>query len=65
MMQAFGADVVLVDQAFGAAAGRVSGADLALVELKAIEIAAERHAFYLNQFVRSGKRRRARFGYGH
>ncbi|MGD0142652.1 MAG: cysteine synthase family protein [Rhizomicrobium sp.] len=52
MMRAFGAEVVLVDQASGETADRVSGADLALAERKALEIVRERRAFYLNQFVR-------------
>ncbi len=52
MMRAFGAEVVLVNQASGETAGRVSGGDLALAEREAIEIARERKAFYLNQFVR-------------
>src|SRR5579871_2068467 len=36
MMRAFGAEVVLVDQASGDSAGRVSGKDLALVEHRAL-----------------------------
>jgi cysteine synthase A len=64
MMRAFGAEVILVDQASGDTAGRVSGADLALAERKATEIARERHAFYLNQFVREGNARAHESGTG-
>jgi cysteine synthase A len=50
MMRAFGAEVVLVDQAPGSVPGRVSGDDLALVESRAREIAVERDAFRADQF---------------
>jgi cysteine synthase A len=51
-MAAFGAEVVLVEQAPGAVAGQVSGADLDLVEARTLEIVSERGAFRADQFVR-------------
>jgi cysteine synthase A len=51
-MQAFGAEVVIVDQAEGAIDGQVSGEDLALVEKRAAEIVAHRDAFRVDQFLR-------------
>lgn len=51
MMQALGAEVVLVDQAPGSVAGQVSGPDLQLVERKAQQLMAERDAFRADQFV--------------
>lgn len=50
MIQAFGGELVLVDQAPGAVKGRVSGEDLRLVELEAERIVKETGALYLNQF---------------
>ncbi|MBN8216494.1 MAG: cysteine synthase family protein [Spirochaetes bacterium] len=50
MMRAFGAEVVLVDQAGGSIPGRVSGDDLALVDAKAREISAQRGAYRVDQF---------------
>jgi len=50
MMRAFGADVELVDQAPGSAPGRVSGADLDLVEKRTEEVVRERQAFRADQF---------------
>jgi len=50
MMRAFGARVELVDQVGGAAPGRVSGADLALVEERAQELTRELGAFRADQF---------------
>ena len=50
MMQALGAEVVLVDQAPGAPPGQVSGADLALVEQRAQQLVQERGAFRADQF---------------
>jgi cysteine synthase A len=52
-MTAFGAEVILVDQAVGAVDGRVSGADLALVEAAAAEIVSRRGAFRVDQFRRA------------
>jgi len=51
-MKAFGAEVVVVDQAPGALPGQVSGEDLALVESKAEQIVKEREAFRVDQFNR-------------
>jgi len=50
MIRAFGGEVVLVDQAPGAVKGRVTGADLALVEEAAARIIRETGAFFLGQF---------------
>jgi cysteine synthase A len=54
MMAALGAEVVLVPQSEGGAAGEVSGDDLALVEEAAQRITAERGAFRADQFTRDG-----------
>lgn len=54
MMRALGAEVVLVPQAAGGRPGRVSGADLALVEDAAQRVTAERGAFRADQFARAG-----------
>ena len=53
-MTALGAEVVLVDQAPGSIPGQVSGADLALVEARTVEIVAERAAFRADQFGARG-----------
>ncbi|MBI2300643.1 MAG: cysteine synthase family protein [Armatimonadetes bacterium] len=50
MMRALGAEVVLVPQAPGSRSGQVSGADLDLVRQRAAELAAERGAWYVDQF---------------
>lgn len=50
MMQALGAEVVLVDQAAGAPPNQVSGADLALVEERTQELVRRRGAFRADQF---------------
>ncbi len=51
MMRALGAKVVLVPQAEGSIGGQVSGADLALVKLRAQELTDELHAFRADQFA--------------
>jgi cysteine synthase A len=51
MMRALGAEVVLVPQAPGARPGHVTGEHLALVEIQAQELTAERRAFRADQFV--------------
>lgn len=51
-MTAFGAEVIVVDQAEGAVDGQVTGADLALVEEMAAEVVARRGAFRVDQFQR-------------
>ncbi len=53
-MRAYGAEVVLVDQAIGSGSDSVSGADLALVESEAERLARERAAFRPDQFVHRG-----------
>jgi cysteine synthase A len=50
MMNALGAEVVLVDQLPSSLPGQVSGGDLELVELAAQEITAEKNAFRADQF---------------
>ena len=50
MMQALGADVVLVDQAPGSPPNEVSGADLALVDERAANLVDESGAFRADQF---------------
>ncbi len=50
MMQALGAEIVLVDQAEGSPPGQVSGEDLALVAEAADRIVVERDAFRADQF---------------
>ncbi len=50
ILQAFGAEVVLVPQAPGGVPGQVSGEDLALVEQRAAELTAELNAFRPDQF---------------
>jgi cysteine synthase A len=50
MIEAFGGEVVLVEQAPGAVKGKVSGEDLALVEKEAERLVEENGAFFLNQF---------------
>ena len=54
MMQALGAEVVLVDQCAGSRPGRVSGEDLARVEAEARRIVAARGAFRADQFHHRG-----------
>lgn len=49
MMQALGAEVILVDQCEHSTRGQVSGADLALVEQAAQQVAHERSAFRCDQ----------------
>lgn len=51
-MKAFGAEVIVVDQAEGSIEGQVSGDDLALVEEQAVRIVRERGAFRVDQFRR-------------
>jgi len=50
MVKAFGGEMVLVDQAPGAEKGKVSNADLVLVELEAERIVGETGAYYIDQF---------------
>lgn len=49
MLEALGAEVVLVDQVDGAA-GQVTGPDIAAATRRAIDIAAERGGYYVDQF---------------
>ena len=51
MMRAFGAEVVLVDQAPGSLAGEVSGDDLDIVDRRTEELVRERNAFRADQFA--------------
>lgn len=50
MMKALGAEVVLVPQCESSVRGQVSGADLALVEMRAQALTKERNAFRSDQF---------------
>jgi cysteine synthase len=50
MMRAFGAEVVLVDQAAGGVSGRVSDRDMALVRERCAALRDELGAFFANQF---------------
>lgn len=54
MMQALGAEVVLVDQLPGSVPGEVSGGDLEAVEKEAQRLTKERGAFRADQFHREG-----------
>jgi len=54
MMQALGAEVVLVEQTTGSTPGQVSGADLAKVEKVAMRVTRQRNAFRADQFKRDG-----------
>ncbi|MCL1787952.1 MAG: cysteine synthase family protein [Defluviitaleaceae bacterium] len=50
MIEAFGGEVVFVDQAPGSIKGKVSCEDIKLVELEAERLVKETGAFFLNQF---------------
>ena len=50
MIEAFGGEVVLVEQAPGAIKGKVSGADMDLVEAEANRLVKETGAYFLDQF---------------
>lgn len=54
MMRALGAEVVIVPQAEGGVPGRVTGADLALVDAETRRLVAERRAFRADQFEDAG-----------
>src|SRR5215469_8667917 len=54
MMQALGAEVVLVDQLPGSVPGQVSGGDLELVNAETARIVHERGAFRADQFHHNG-----------
>jgi len=64
MMRALGAEVVLVPQTEGATPGKVSGADLDLVEIEARRLTKARTAFRADQFEREGNRTAYRDGTG-
>eukprot|EP01060_Flectonema_neradi_P018015 TRINITY_DN24829_c0_g1_i1.p1 TRINITY_DN24829_c0_g1~~TRINITY_DN24829_c0_g1_i1.p1 ORF type:complete len:328 (+),score=76.13 TRINITY_DN24829_c0_g1_i1:135-1118(+) len=57
MMEALGAEVILVDQQPGSSPGQVSGEDLKLVEAETKRITAERKAFRADQFNSSSNPR--------
>jgi cysteine synthase A len=65
MMQALGAEVILVDQCPGSKKGYVSGDDLQLVELEATRLACDRDAFRAHQFEHRGNRNAHYFGTAH
>jgi cysteine synthase A len=50
MVEAFGGEVSLIEQAPGAIKGKVSGEDMELVKAAAADIVKENNAFFLNQF---------------
>ena len=54
MIEAFGGEVILVDQAPDSVKGKVSGKDLELVEIEAERVIKETGAYFLNQFGNSG-----------
>ncbi len=54
MMRAFGAKVVLVDQAPGAPPGQVSGESLEVVEKETMRLTTQLNAFRADQFVLDG-----------
>ena len=62
MMRAFGAEVVLVDQAPGSRIGEVSGDDLILVDDKTTQLEKERNAFRADQFGHKGNMRAHYYG---
>ena len=64
MMEALGAEVVLVDQLADSVPGQVSGADLELVEERAAELVVERGAFRADQFNHRGNFRAHYLGTG-
>lgn len=64
MMRALGAEVELVPQTEGATPGKVSGADLDLVEIEAQRLTKARAAFRADQFEREGNRTAYRDGTG-
>ena len=64
MMRAFGAEVVLVDQAEGGQPGNVTGADLALVEAETERLVLEHGAFRADPFRDLGSFRAHRLGTG-
>ena len=62
MMQALGAEVILVDQCQGSKPGEVSGNDLKLVDIEAVRLTSERNAFRADQFEHEGNRNAHYFG---
>ena len=50
MIEAFGGEVIFVEQAPGSVKGKVSGADIRLVEVEAERLVQKTGAFFLNQF---------------
>lgn len=62
MMRAFGAEVVLVEQAPGAKVGEVSGEDLQLVDAETARLTKERDAFRADQFAHEGNLRAHYYG---
>jgi cysteine synthase A len=62
MMRAYGADVVLVDQAPGSNVGEVSGDDLKLVDAETTRLTKQHNAFRADQFGHMGNLRAHYFG---
>ncbi len=64
MMEALGAEVVVVPQAPGSKVGEVSGEDWRLVEDETLRVVEERHAFHVGQFIHQGNFRAHYLGTG-
>ena len=64
MLKSLGAVVELVPQGEGSIPGKVSGDDLKLVENRALELAKERGAFFVNQFGNPDNAAAHEFGTG-
>jgi cysteine synthase A len=64
LLQAYGAEIELVPQAAGGVPGKVSGEDLALVELRTAEIVHELNAWRPDQFNNPSNPRAHEFGTG-
>ena len=64
LLQAYGAEIELVPQAAGGVSGKVSGDDLALVELRTIEIVQELNAWRPDQFTNPSNPRAHELGTG-
>ncbi|MDH3990965.1 MAG: cysteine synthase family protein [Gammaproteobacteria bacterium] len=62
MMQALGAEVILVDQCQGSKTGEVSGEDLKLVDTEAARLTDQRNGFRADQFEHEGNRNAHFFG---
>jgi cysteine synthase A len=64
LLQAYGAEIELVPQVMGGVPGKVSGEDLALVELRTVELVQELNAWRPDQFNNPSNPRAHEFGTG-